>query len=134
MHGRRVMTNAIDSLIDGDLPLAVNQATSAAALREYPRAQQTSVGRFELSSSIAVTAASSSSSSGATKSSIGTPRYTMPVVSTGNSAVRSTIDAMAFSFRSDFPGSLPIQMPSVISSAPLPFQVHNREFSQAADK
>ena len=72
MRGRRVLTNAIDSLIDGDLPLAVNQAASAAALREYPRAQQISVGRFELKSSIAVDGCVELLTAGATRSSMGT--------------------------------------------------------------
>src|SRR5579859_3577682 len=45
IRGRCAVISAIASVKDDDLPLALSQAASATALREYPRAQQMRVGR-----------------------------------------------------------------------------------------
>ncbi len=116
--GRARRTIATPSSTSRARPDSTSHPTNAAALREYPNAQQTSVGRRPSKSAIPATAAAICSTAGTAKSSIGT----CTSARTANSPVKSTTD------RNPSTAGRPTHTPSATSLTPVR---HARELTHA---
>ncbi len=113
-------------------PVHTSHEAMDEALRENPRAQQTSVGRSGAKASIAETACCSWSPVGVVRSNIATFRTAAPRAGIVSSALTLTIERKDFGLRSNQPGARLSQTPSAISIAAGLDRVHQRELTHAA--